>query len=96
MKQEVGPQREEIQRLEQAWKRLEGGSCSPSLLATCPVAETATEGSWPPSVLGEKLLTPRLPEVGEELEQALAAAFPVAAAFGLHSGGLSGDQAVLG
>ena len=54
------------------------------------------EGSWPPSVLGEKLLTQRLPEVGEELEQALAAAFPVAAAFGLHLGGLSGDQAVLG
>ena len=54
------------------------------------------EGSWPPSVLGEKLLTPWLPEVGEELEQALAAAFPVAAVFGLHLGGLSGDQAVLG
>ena len=82
--------------MEQAWKRLEGVLCSLPLSATCPVAMAETEGLWPPLVWGEKLLTPWLPEVGEELEQALAAAFPVAAAFGLHSGGLSGDQAVLG
>ena len=45
---------------------------------------------------GEKLLTPRLTEVGEELARALAAAFPVAAVFGLHSGESSVVQAVLG
>ena len=55
-----------------------------------------TEGWRLPLVWGEKLLTLWLPEVGEELERALAAAFPAAAAFGLHLGESSGDQAVLG
>ena len=96
MKQVVRPWREEIQRLEQAEKQLEGGWSSPSLSATCPVAEAEMEDLWPPWVSGEKLLTPQLLKVGEELEWALAVAFPVAADSGRHLNELSGDQAVLG
>ena len=95
MKQVVGPWRKEFQRLEQAEKQLEEGWRSLSMSATCPVAEAEREDPWLPWVSGERLLTPQLLEVGEELEWALAAAFPVAAASGRHSNELSVGQAVL-
>ena len=80
----VRPWREEIERLVTAEKRLEGGWSSPFLSATCPVAESEREDPGPPWVWGEKLLTPQLLEVGEELEWASAVAFPMAAASGRH------------
>ena len=61
-----------------------GGPRSLPLLATAPGAEAEVEDLRLPCVWGEELLTRRLPEAGGKREQAEAATFSVAAAFGLH------------